>query len=111
MTPNPHRGSDFAEFLAEEGLMTPTMTPTKDLTDQVRVYNRWRRGGEGGHPNPSKIGAMLDAAADRLEELERELAAERDLADKLAETLDGLDWLAASPPQALAAWKEARRDP
>jgi transposase len=24
MTPNPHRGSDFADFLAEEGLMTPT---------------------------------------------------------------------------------------
>ncbi len=24
MTPNPHRGSDFADFLAEEDLMTPT---------------------------------------------------------------------------------------
>jgi hypothetical protein len=24
MTPNPHRGSDFNDFLAEEGLMTPT---------------------------------------------------------------------------------------
>ena len=24
MTPNPHRGSDFADFLAEQGLMTPT---------------------------------------------------------------------------------------
>jgi hypothetical protein len=24
MTPNPHRGSDLADFLAEEGLMTPT---------------------------------------------------------------------------------------
>jgi hypothetical protein len=24
MTPNPHRGSDFADFLSEEGLMTPT---------------------------------------------------------------------------------------
>jgi hypothetical protein len=45
------------------------------------------------------------------ERLQSELAAERDLADKLAETLDGLDWLAASPPQALAAWREARRDP
>ena len=24
MTPNPHRGSDFNDFLTEEGLMTPT---------------------------------------------------------------------------------------
>ena len=41
--------------------------------------------------------------------LELELTAERALADRLAETLDGLDWLAADPPRALAAWKEARR--
>jgi hypothetical protein len=46
---------------------------------------------------------------DRIDELERELAAERALADRLAETLDGLDWLAAEPPKALTAWKEARK--
>jgi hypothetical protein len=43
------------------------------------------------------------------ERLQAELAAERDLADRLAETLGGLDWLATSGPQALAAWKEARK--
>ncbi len=108
MTPNPHRGSDFSDFLAEQDLMTPTMTPTSDLPDQLREYNRWRRGGEGGHPNPSKIGKMIDASADRLEELERELAAERALADRLAEALDGLEWVHINEPKALAAWKEAR---
>ena len=45
----------------------------------------------------------------RADELADKLAAERDLADSLAETLDGLDWLAAEPPKALAAWKEARK--
>ena len=29
--------------------------------------------------------------------------------DEAQKALDGLDWLAASPPQALAAWKEARK--
>ena len=38
-----------------------------------------------------------------------ELEQERALADRLGETLDGLDWLAAEPPRALAAWKEARK--
>ena len=46
---------------------------------------------------------------DRIDELERELTAERDLDDRLAETLGGLDWIAASPPQSLVAWKEARK--
>jgi len=45
----------------------------------------------------------------RADELADKLAAERDLADSLAETLDGLDWLAAEPPKALTAWKEARK--
>jgi hypothetical protein len=57
-------------------------------------------------------------AADRLEELERELAAERALADKLASVLRtyNYDLLAGEMIQfvpehdvALAAWKEARR--
>ena len=37
------------------------------------------------------------------------IKSERGLADGLAETLDGLDWLADNHPQSLAAWKEARR--
>jgi len=136
MTPNPHRGSDFNDFLAEEGL-TPTMTPTNGLTAQLREYNRWRRGGEGWHPNPSKIGAMIDEAADRLEELERELeqerqdrkqadldalralgerndaraelAAERELADKLASAwTNSATWNRALP--AYEAWKKSRHE-
>jgi hypothetical protein len=88
--------------------MTSTMTPTKDLLIQLREYNRWRRGGEGWHPNPSKIGAMIDAAADRLEELEEQLSAERALADRLASALtDSAMWHA---PPAYQAWKEARRE-
>jgi hypothetical protein len=111
MTPNPHRGSDFADFLAEEDLMTPTMTPTKDLPAQLREYNAWRRSDETlEQPNPADIGAMIDEAADRLEELERELAAERALADRLAEALDGLEWVHINEPKALAAWKEARNE-
>jgi hypothetical protein len=109
MTTNPHRGSDFADFLTEQDLMTPTMTPTSDLPVRLREFNRWRRGDETlEQPHPKDIGKMIDAAADRLEELERELAAERALADRLAEALDGLDWVHINEPKALAAWKEAR---
>lgn len=51
--------------------MTPTMTPTKDLTTQLREFNRWRRCDEAmEQPHPARIGAMIDEAADRLEELE-----------------------------------------
>jgi hypothetical protein len=39
-----------------------------------------------------------------------ELAAERALADRLAEALDGLEWVNINEPKALAAWKEARRE-
>jgi hypothetical protein len=109
MTPNPHRGSDFNDFLAEQGLMTPTMTPTSDLPTQLRGFNAWRRGYQiPKQPNPIDIGKMIDAAADRLEELERELAAERALADRLASALtDSAMWYA---PPAYQAWKEARRE-
>jgi hypothetical protein len=41
--------------------------------------------------------------------LKRELAAERALADRLAEALDGLEWVHINEPKALAAWKEARK--
>lgn len=39
-----------------------------------------------------------------------ELAAERALADRLAEALDGLEWVHINEPKALAAWKEARHE-
>jgi len=116
MTPNPHRGSDFADFLAEEGLMTPTMTPTNNLCSQLREFNRWRRGDETlEQPNPADIGAMIDAAADRLEQLEQQLAAERALADRLAGELQWWgdycgDNAPASIDLALAAWKDARNE-
>ena len=88
MTPNPHRGSDFADFLAEQDLMTPTMTPTSDLPVQLRELNRWRRGDETfEQPNPADIGAVIDAAADRLEELERELAVWKHEAETLRDQL------------------------
>jgi hypothetical protein len=120
MTPNPHRGSDFADFLAEEGL-TPTMTPTKDLADALRRYNAWRLGDwDEPMPEPQEITRLLDAAADRLEELEEQLAAnheaiklmgkwledERKLADRLASALaDSAMWHA---PPAYEAWKKSR---
>jgi hypothetical protein len=152
MTPNPHRGSDFADFLAEEGL-TPTMTPTNELTARLREYNRWRRGDELlEQMHIADIGEMLDEAADRLEQLERELAAvtaaihkihptrrgslvdmaedleshretamnafrlserelaaERALADRLASALTAsATWNHALP--AYEVWKEARND-
>jgi hypothetical protein len=113
------------------------MTPTNNLCGQLREYNAWRRGNETlDQPSAAWVGAVIDAAADRLEELERELAestqsldfqtqlnrevidlekktfaelaAERALADRLAEALDGLEWVHINEPKALAAWKEAR---
>jgi acyl-CoA reductase-like NAD-dependent aldehyde dehydrogenase len=103
--------------------MTPTMTPTKDLTDALRRYNAFRRG-EWAEPmtKPQEITRLLDAAADRLEELEEQLAAnheaiklmgkwledERALADRLADALtDSAMWYA---PPAYQAWKEARSE-
>jgi hypothetical protein len=60
------------------------MTPTNELTARLREYNRWRRGDELlEQMHIADIGEMLDEAADRLEELERELAAERAVAVNL----------------------------
>ena len=88
MTPNPHRGSDFADFLAEQDLMTPTMTPTKDLADALRRYNAWRLGDWAEPmPEPQEITRLLDAAADRLEELEREIAVWKHEAETLRDQL------------------------
>jgi hypothetical protein len=56
--------------------MTPTITPTSELPARLREYNRWQRGDELlEQMHIADIGEMLDEAADRLEELERELAA------------------------------------
>ena len=87
------------------------MTPTNNLCSQLREYNAWRRGNETlDQPSAAWVGAVIDAAAERLEELERELAAERALADRLAEALDGLEWVQINEPKALAAWKESRHE-
>jgi phage shock protein A len=72
--------------------MTPTMTPTKDLPTQLREFNRWRRGDETlEQPNPADISAMIDEAADRLEELERELAVWHHKAKRLEDELAKFD--------------------
>lgn len=43
------------------------------LSDRLRRYNRWRRGDKRlKQPNPTALGELIDAAADRLEVLERE---------------------------------------
>jgi Skp family chaperone for outer membrane proteins len=118
-------------------------TDTKELPARLREFNRWRRGDETlEQPHPARIGAMIDEAADRLEELERELNAkdahadeiykaavalaakleddlekERKLADRLAHWLSEMADEFILPAElengasnALAAWKEARRD-
>lgn len=46
-----------------------------NLSDRLRRYNRWRRGDARiKQPNPAALGELIDAAADRLEVLEREHA-------------------------------------
>jgi uncharacterized coiled-coil protein SlyX len=128
MTPNPHRGSDFNDFFAEEDLMTPTMTPANNLPTQLREYNAWRRGNETlDQPSAAWVGAVIDAAADRLKELEEQLAAnheaiklmgkwledERALADRLADALaESMERLGvcAGHLKILDQWKEARRE-
>ena len=53
-------------------------TDTKELAAELREYNAWRRGNETlDQPSAAWVGAVIDAAADRLEELERELEQER----------------------------------
>ena len=43
------------------------------LSDRLRRYNRWRRGDARiKPPNPTALGELIDAAANRLEVLERE---------------------------------------
>jgi hypothetical protein len=41
------------------------------LSDFLRKYNKWRRGDERiKQPNPTQLGKMIDAAANRLDVLE-----------------------------------------
>lgn len=43
------------------------------LSDRLRRYNRWRRGDKRlKQPDPTALGELIDAAANRLEVLERE---------------------------------------
>ena len=42
------------------------------LSEQLRQYNRWRRGEDIPPPGPRMLGLLIEAAADRLEVLERE---------------------------------------
>lgn len=100
---NIHRGSDFNDFMIEQGLTNTDqpMTPTP-RTDAAEIL--WNDTG------------LFVVPADLARQLERELAAERALADKLAETLANVQGDYASTgaittpevDEALAAWKEAR---
>lgn len=101
--------------------------PSKAMTDtprtdalQIAYRKAWAERNE-----KAAVDALLESHDDLEKELAREklraeengklahnlgirLASERALADRLAEVIDGLDWMEASPPQALAAWKAAR---
>ena len=123
------------------------MNDTKTLAAELRRYNAWRIGDWAEPmPEPQEITKMIDKAADRLEELERdlqirkeersqligddgrrsaELIRERALADRLRKSARALvdRWetpfwkdvphtgkFIRSLEDALAAWKEARRE-
>ena len=101
---NPHRGSDFNEFMIEENLMT--QEPQTYRSEYEQAFQRGREHG-----------------AYRIAELERELAAERALADRLVKSAQALVDRWETPfwkdaphtakfiralDDALAAWKEAR---
>ena len=46
------------------------MKPTTDIVEELRLYNRWRRGDEAiTAPDPTALGKLLDDAADRIEHL------------------------------------------
>lgn len=102
---NPHRGSDFNEFLIEENLMTPTpRTDAAEIlwTDAAEIL--WNDTG------------LCVVPADFARQLERELATERELAGRLTQTLANVQYDYASTgaittqevDESLAAWKEVR---
>ncbi len=80
MTPNPHRGSDFADFLAEQGLMTPT--PRTDAAIAA------------------SDGQWSFTLRDLAQELERELAVWKHEAKRLEAELETFD------EQAIIWWCE-----
>ena len=100
---NKHRGSDFNEFLIEQGLTNTNqpMTPTP-RTDAIQFQ---------GWPDD-----CIPKLARLARDLERELAAERELADRLAEMLANVQGDYASTgaittqevAESLTSWKEAR---
>jgi hypothetical protein len=45
---------------------------TTDLTCYLKRYNEWRRGADTEPPEPSELGEVIDAACDKLEELEND---------------------------------------
>ena len=92
---NKHRGSDFNQFLIEQELTNTDqpMTPTP-RTDAIQFQ---------GWPDD-----CIPKLARLARELERDLAAERALADRLADALENsVSWDYAKP--AFDAWKEARK--
>lgn len=69
-----------------------------DQCEQLRKYNRWRRGdGRLKQPDPKALGELIEGVADRLEVLEREHSEfferwheERRKREKLAHDIDRL---------------------
>lgn len=55
------------------------------LHEQLREYNRWRRGAEDiAQPDPKTLGILLDAVADRLELFDKQTDALREVSQTLA---------------------------
>ncbi len=58
---------------------------TVPLHEQLREYNRWRRGAEDiASPDPKALGILLDTVADRLELFDKQTDALRDVSQTLA---------------------------
>jgi hypothetical protein len=45
---------------------------TEELIKYLRGYNEWRRGADTDQPEPFYLGACIDAACDKLEEIEKD---------------------------------------
>ncbi len=55
------------------------MTSTAEIITFLRAFNRWRRGDEDlEQPCAHKVGEMIDAACDQIEQLQRDLHKARD---------------------------------
>lgn len=44
---------------------------TEQIIQYLRTYNEWRRGNDAPQPDPAKVGKVIDAACDALEEAAR----------------------------------------